>query len=870
MRSSPDSELDSATAPSAPQLRALVVLDLADSTALVDRLGDARAAELMRRHDRMARELMRRHDGREIDKSDGFLVLFERAAQAVVFALGYQRALRGLASQQQLPLAARLGIHVGEVVLWENSPQEVARGARALNVEGLAKPVAARLMALALPGQVLLSGVAQDLAMRAEAELREAGLAPLWKAHGDFHLKGIAEPVRVHEVGEPGIAPLRAPRGSDKARRVFPWWRRPFAIGAQLLLALVVLVLVWVALKPQPGIAFGPRDWVILGHFANRTGQPMLDGALDLAFRQGLAQSRHVNVLGTLAVQDALKRMRLDPARTAIDRGVGSEIALRESARALLLPAVGEHAGRLRVAVEVVDPSSQATVWVASEFADGQAGLLDALDRLIASVRDQLGESLQSIEATSVPLQQATTPDLDALHLYSSGFRLYEELKYDEARRLFERAIEIDPEFAMAHAGIASTYLPVGRFAEGIPAARRAAALRERLSARERMYVDALLAWSEDPRLGAERWQDFAHVYPDSGAGQNNAALTLWQDLNRCPQALPLFDEAYHSRDPKRFTSAHGKGYCQLWSGDAAAALQSFADAQALNPLAITRGVADAHTLLEQFAQAERALDAQLPPTPPRFALEGDARRVTWLAYQGRLREALAAAEVFARKAADADVPSAQARAALYAQALRLHLGEPLALQALADSELERLGPGESPHYPASLHLAAIALLAARAGEPEHAQAWLDALRTPRPLSRPSPALDAILMALEARLRADGETSAALLRGLQDEHAYLQQRLAAADLALAAGDRSAALAHLRWIEANRGRAFGEFYAIFALQVLNVLDVNQSLLRQVALEPDAAVREQLRERLRQRWQAAEPQLLAAAVASGRAD
>ena len=85
-----------------PQLRAELICDLADSTALVERLGDAPAAELMRRHDRVARDLLHRHAGREIDKTDGFLVLFERPVQAVAFALDYQRALRTLGDYELL------------------------------------------------------------------------------------------------------------------------------------------------------------------------------------------------------------------------------------------------------------------------------------------------------------------------------------------------------------------------------------------------------------------------------------------------------------------------------------------------------------------------------------------------------------------------------------------------------------------------------------------------------------------------------------------------------------------------------------------------------------------------------------------------
>ncbi|MFZ1222728.1 MAG: adenylate/guanylate cyclase domain-containing protein, partial [Dokdonella sp.] len=138
-------------------LRSLVLCDLVDSTALVERLGDREAAELIRKHDRLARTLADRHGGQEIDKTDGFLMMFERPLSAVAFALDYQRGLRQLNAAEKTSLAARVGIHVGEVVIWDNSSEDIAKGAKPVEVEGLVKPVTSRLMNLALPGQILLS-----------------------------------------------------------------------------------------------------------------------------------------------------------------------------------------------------------------------------------------------------------------------------------------------------------------------------------------------------------------------------------------------------------------------------------------------------------------------------------------------------------------------------------------------------------------------------------------------------------------------------------------------------------------------------------------------------------------------------------------
>lgn len=847
------------TEPGEPSLRTILILDLADSTALVDRLGDQRAAELIRRHDRLARDLMRRHRGREIDKTDGFLLLFERPVQAAAFALEYQRRLQELAQLEHIPMAARIGIHVGEVVLWENSAEEVARGAKPVDVEGLAKPVAARLMALALPGQTLMSSMAYGLAQRAEVELREAGRTPLWKAHGSYRFKGVSEPTAVHEVGEAGVAHFRAPPTSAKAQRILPWWQRPAAIVGEIVIALTTIgVLGYATLRPEPSIAFAARDWVVVGDLINSTGQQVLDESLDLAFRQSLSQSRYVNVLSNLQVRDALTRMQLDPKSTRVDRSIAAELAQREAARAVLLPSVADAGGAFRLSVEVVDPNTQATVWSASETARQPEDLLPAMDTVVEQLREKLGESLESIADYSVPLTQATTSNLEALRMFSVGRKLYQDGKQEDARRLFVRALELDPEFAMAHAGIAATYLPQGRFAEGLPPARRAAALRDRLTVREAAFVDAMLAWATDPTQAVERYRDFAALYPDAGTGQNNAALNYWMDLNRCPDAIPLFDEAFHSRDPSRHSSGHGKAYCQLWTGQAQAAEQSFKEALQVKPIPSTQGLADVYTFLERFDEADSQLVAGRQGPDPRFTLEADAHRVTLLAYQGRLREARAAAEALQSAAATANAAAAASRGRLYDAALALAAGTTPELDDLARKERGILDGDAAPQYQANLHLAHLALLAVRAGQPDPARIWIAEIRA-LPDQRPNRALETLLRAIDALLAPDPAAAMIELQPGRDPHEYFQVRVVAADLARAAGDTEAELEHLRWIDDRRSRAFAEYGGQFVGQVINVLDVNRALLRLAQIEPDPTVRDQLAARLRQRWQHADAAL-----------
>ncbi|MCP3963833.1 MAG: protein kinase [bacterium] len=200
-------------------LTTLLLTDLVDSTRLVETLGDEKASEVWARHDNRARELLAEFGGQEIDKSDGFLLLFKRPIDAVRFALAYHLGLTALSEQLGVDLQARCGIHLGEVFLRENLPQDVARGAKAVEVEGLAKPAAARVMSLGTGGQTLLTRAAFDLARRAAVGDRPGGQPLRWLAHGPYLFKGVPEPQEIFEVGEVGVAPLSEPADTDKARR---------------------------------------------------------------------------------------------------------------------------------------------------------------------------------------------------------------------------------------------------------------------------------------------------------------------------------------------------------------------------------------------------------------------------------------------------------------------------------------------------------------------------------------------------------------------------------------------------------------------------------------------------------------------------
>jgi class 3 adenylate cyclase/TolB-like protein len=421
-------------------LRTLVLCDLVDSTTLVERLGDKTAADLLRQHDRLVRVALQRHTGREIDKTDGFLLLFARPIEAVAFALEYERGLRALAEEAKQPLVARVGIHVGEVVVWENIATDVAQGAKPMEVEGLAKPVAARLMGLALPGQILLSAMAQTLAQRAERELdpRAGGLR--WLAHGRYHFKGVPEPVTVYEVGEPGIAPLRAPPDSPKAWRTKAWWRRPVPVAVATLAVLVAVAVPLYITQPWKATSapIPLRLAVAVLPFTALDGDPAEQTAADeltLYLTSVIGWMRMTKVVSR-DLAASYKGRPIDP------RSVGRAL----DASYLVQGQLRRVDGRIEVDAQLMDASSATQLW--SERLE------------IAQARERLpGRIVEGIKTANMRrFAGPPPPNASALeltwHAYSAWNNDNNTLRgVLEAQKWFNEALRLDPNFLPAIGG---------------------------------------------------------------------------------------------------------------------------------------------------------------------------------------------------------------------------------------------------------------------------------------------------------------------------------------------------------------------------------------------------------------------------------
>lgn len=816
-----------------PQLRVVLMCDLADSTALVERLGDHQASELLRRHDALFRELLARHDGQEIDRADGFLALFARPVQAVAFALAYQRAIAALAGTGSASLRARVGIHLGEVIVWDNAPETIAAGARQFNAEGLAKPVAARLMALAEPGQVLLSEVACALAQRAQSELPETLEGVSWQHHGAYRFKGVSAPMQVYEVGERGRAPLRSPHSGYKARRVLPAWQR-YALGALPVLGLVALVLVVGGLlKPTPAIAFRERDWVVLGAVNNQTGDVRFDDSLGTALRIALDQSRYVNVLSELRVRDTLARMTRKED-TPLDRTLGAEVAIREGARALVLPAVAEIGGRLRLSVEVVDPRTQTTVFAETADGVGAESAFASIDKITQSLRKRLGEPLQAIAQADAPAAKVTSANLDAVRAFSLALQARIEARNDEARLLLQHAVELDPEFAMAYVRLGAIAFLANDTAGALRYFELARAKRARLSDREALLLDASLGLFEKPEVALQRWKLLATMYPDEYRAYQNFSYFAHHDAQMYQVALDFLPRALASQNPARRNAYYLLGVLNLSQDRPVEALTAFEQADALGVRGFLRDKAEAHAVLRNYAEAQRVLAAQGSNGTASEDVEQRLGEVTFPLDQGQWGKALAAATTLEGVAVKASPLNSATYRGIH---LSLRGYDPdrafrTDLHTYLQQQMAQLaGANALDRRHLQFQTLAAGWMAAYAGDLESARTVLTAVGEAA-RSSGFPANGDMALVLQAELdMADGRPEAAVLalapRATQGNELYFLHAVLMRALARS-NQIDGALQQAEWLADHRGRAYGEANSLGLWQPANVVESNLAL------------------------------------------
>ena len=231
------------------------------------------------------------------------------------------------------------------------------------------------------------------------------------------------------------------------------------------------------------------RDTIVLADFENKTGDPVFDDTLQQALSIQLEQSPFLNVLSDRKVRATLKLM--NRAGEQLSEDVGREICVRTGSKATLVGSIAASGHEYVIDLRAVSCDLGNSIAEVQERAADKQGVLTAVDKAAKQLRNELGESLGSIDRYAVPLQEASTPSLDALRAYSMGLKTRMTKGSRAAIPFYQRAVEIDPNFAIAYNALAVVSRNVNDFQREEEYARKAYQLRDRASERERFAIQA-------------------------------------------------------------------------------------------------------------------------------------------------------------------------------------------------------------------------------------------------------------------------------------------------------------------------------------------------------------------------------------------
>jgi tetratricopeptide (TPR) repeat protein len=270
----------------------------------------------------------------------------------------------------------------------------------------------------------------------------------------------------------------------------------------------------------------------------------MFDDTLNEALGVQLRQSPYLNLLAEQQVQATLRLMGRQPTEP-LTAEIASEICQRNGAKAMLGGTVSSVGSRYLLTLTAQDCQRGLIVAEEAVEADNKDAVLSALGRVATAFRERLGESLASVQKFDHKIEEATTKSLEALRAYSQGMTTRRTQGDFESVAFFRRAIEIDPEFALAHARLGTVLSNVGQPGEAHEAARRAYELRDKVSERERLYIVARYHTivDRDAEKAIETYRLLLATYPDDYAAHSNIG-TLYRNQARNREALRHLEEA--------------------------------------------------------------------------------------------------------------------------------------------------------------------------------------------------------------------------------------------------------------------------------------------------------------------------------------
>ncbi|MFZ0806019.1 MAG: protein kinase [Candidatus Sulfotelmatobacter sp.] len=314
------------------------------------------------------------------------------------------------------------------------------------------------------------------------------------------------------------------------ARRLSKRWLISVAGAVVVILALVAGGLY---LRSHRGHALSDKDTIVVGDFANSTGDPVFDDTLKTALTVALNQSPFLNVLPDSKVSKTLKLMTR-PADTRLTPDVAREVCQRNGSKAYIAGSIATLGTEYVLGLKAVNCQSGDPLAQQQATANGKEKVLNAVGDVAAKLRTELGESLATVQKFDVPLEQATTSSLEALQALTQGRKIDHAKGTAAALPFYQRAIQLDPNFAMGYRQLSSSYFSMGESSRAGEYATKAFELRNHASEREKLIITADYYRNVTGELdkSAGTYQETVDNYPRDFSAGNNLGVVYAQQGN--------------------------------------------------------------------------------------------------------------------------------------------------------------------------------------------------------------------------------------------------------------------------------------------------------------------------------------------------
>jgi eukaryotic-like serine/threonine-protein kinase len=313
-----------------------------------------------------------------------------------------------------------------------------------------------------------------------------------------------------------------------------------------------------VAARPAT-TALTEKDTIVLADFDNKTRDAVFDDTLKQGLSVQLEQSPFFGLVSDSTVNETLKLMGR-PAGERLTPEVTREVCQRAGSKAMLAGSIVELGSQYVIGLKAVDCQTGDVLAEAQEQAAGKETVLKTLDAAAVSIRSKLGESLTSVQKYATPLDKATTPSLQALQAYTLALKALREKDDNPATVAWaQRAIHLDPNFAMGYSLLGVGYHNLGGFSLAAENTRKAYALRERVSEREKFLIESsyYVFATGDLEKGRQSCELWAQTYPRDVTPHSILSYLHW--------VLGQYDKGLaEAREAVRLNPASGNNYENL------------------------------------------------------------------------------------------------------------------------------------------------------------------------------------------------------------------------------------------------------------------------------------------------------------------